>query len=105
MKPFLMHVQPKVEEGKAIEALRSRTKKIGLGSREVHSSRIVDSFSSEIRTSLTVIVATEGSGIVEDHHHTVELFLDWTLKGWQIGLNQACIMPHGQGTQACLVAV
>ncbi|KAG8502445.1 hypothetical protein CXB51_000382 [Gossypium anomalum] len=27
------------------------------------------------------------------------------IKGWQIGLNQACIVPHGQGIRAYLVAV
>ena len=29
----------------------------------------------------------------------------WPQEKWQIGLNQACIVPHGQGTWACLMVV
>ncbi|KHG21140.1 hypothetical protein F383_04903 [Gossypium arboreum] len=51
------------------------------------------------------VEATGSLGIVEDHHHTIELHFGRTLNGWQIGLVDGLFLPTRVGARVCVLAM
>ncbi|KAA3487815.1 E3 ubiquitin-protein ligase UPL3-like protein [Gossypium australe] len=109
-------------KGLNLNMYRSRTEENGLRSRESKSIRITE---SEQISEFEIVKAIEGSGTVEDHHHTTQLVLTqvwvafWPCKWlvlptrlWHTGVPSdrgiklvTSLIVHGLGTRTCLVAV